>query len=187
VREGLKVQVAKLDLQGYTQRDIAEKLDIGQSTAHVLLKEVQEDYQQAFVDDRKAMVRRATAAHLDVIRECHEQIAKLKARGRVRRHIEAGTNAKGEFRKRSVTREPAELGHYLSIIQNGWREIALLHGLKDLPAQIFNVQVNSSNPVQDMLDRMLAIAGGAEELPALTSGAAVVVGATPSTEPVPRR
>src|SRR4051812_48826018 len=81
-RERLKTDVTKLDLQGYSQRAIAERLDTSHATINTLLAEINGDYKQAYVDDRKRWVMKATAAHLDVIRECQEQIARLKERGR---------------------------------------------------------------------------------------------------------
>ena len=152
-REGLKAQVARLDLQGYTQRDIAAVLGVGQSTAHALLKEVQKDYQEEYVDCRKIWVMKATAAHLEVIRQAHDEIAKLKATGRRRLHQEAGTNAKGTFSKRSKTVEDGDIGGLLAVLQQGWREIAALHGLKELPSQVWNVQV-SNNSVNNVFDQL---------------------------------
>lgn len=177
-REGLKAQVAWLDLQGYTQRDIAAALGVGQSTAHVLLKEVQKDYQEAYVDNRKAMVMRATAAHLDVIRQANDEIAKLRASGRCRRHRELGANPKGRFYKKSKTVEDEDICGLLAVVQQGWREIALLHGLKDLPAQVFNLTVN--NNTQNVFDRLYEALFPTAPQPVLENGP--VVGATPATE-----
>jgi hypothetical protein len=157
-REGLKVEVARLDLQGYSQYQIAEKLDVSQSTACVLLKEVRADYESAYVDNRKAMVMRATAAHLDVIRQAQEQIARLKERGRVKKHTESGESPKGSFSKDAETVEDATIDGYLSIITENWTRIARLHGLEELPKQVFNIQVNNHqvNVFDRLLEAMLA-------------------------------
>jgi hypothetical protein len=160
-REGLKVQAAKLDLQGYTQRDIAEKLDLSQSTACLLLKEIRADYESAYVTCRKALVMQATAAYLDVIRQAQEELERLRARGKRKTVTEEGTTDKGGFRKTVRSREDAEIAGLLSVVTENWTRIARLHGLEELPKQVFNLTVNNnqSNIFDQLLQALLAEPG----------------------------
>ena len=160
-REQTKVRVAELDRQGHNQIQIAEKLNVSQATVSVLLKEIRQDYEEAYVDCRKAMVMKATAAHLDVIREAHEQIERLKAKGRRKTTAEKGASPKGPFRKTATIREDADLAGLLSVIADGWKQIARLHGLEELPKQVFNLSVNNHAPniFDQLLTAMLADEG----------------------------
>lgn len=165
-RERLKNEAQQLDLQGYSSYQIGEKLGVSKGTAYGLLAEIQDDYQKAYVDNRKAMVMRATAAHLDVIRQAQEQIAKLRANGKtknvVKRYDKMVKDEEGNWSVEPVeettdSREDGEIGGYLGIITDNWKQIGLLHGLHDLPKQIFNVQVNNNtvNVFEQVLQAVL--------------------------------
>ncbi len=145
-RERVKHAIQQYDLKGYSQTAIAAMPDIkcSQGLVSTLLKEIQKDYQDAYVDNRKMWVMKATHAHLDVIREAQEAIAKLKTVGKKRSKTESGVGGKGEFSKDVEETEDGEIGGFLTIIQNGWKEIASLHGLRELPEQVFNLNVTQN-------------------------------------------
>lgn len=186
-RESLKAKVQELDLMGYSQRAIAERVDASQSTVHVLLAEIQQDYQDAYVDNRKMWAHKATLGHLNVIMQAQEELAKLRAKGRVRLYREEGTTPGengGAYSKKSVTKEGGEVAALLGVIQKGWQEIAAIHGIKELPAQIFNLTLNNNvNPFEQMLMAMRQLdSEGWAPTPEPAEGT-IVVDATPAAIP----
>lgn len=166
-REKIKEQVARLELQGYGKTAISEKLGIAPMSVYNLQKEIQQDYQDAYVDNRKAWVMRATAAHLDVIREAQEQIERIKTKGKRKRVREEGTGEKGGWSKEGEVVEDGEIGGYLSIITENWTRIARLHGLEELPKTVFNVLVDNRqiNPFDAAMEAMRAACGLAPSAP----------------------
>lgn len=164
-REAAKELIAELDIKGYTQSEIAKEISVSQPMVCKMLAEIRQDYKDSYVDDRKMWVMKATRAHLGVIKEAQEQIAKLKEHGKVKRVRKSGTNAKGEFDEEGTQEEYGDIGGYLSIITENWTRIARLHGLEELPAQVFNLQVN--NNTVNVFDQLLAAVLGVPAQPAL--------------------
>lgn len=164
-RQRLKNDAQQMDLRGATERQIAQQLGVSQATAHNLLAEIQQDYQDAYVDNRKAMVMRATAAHLDVIQQAQERIALVKERGKRKKVSKSGENAMGGYNEEVDTQEDGEIGGYLQIVTDNWKQIALLHGLHELPKQVFNVQVNHNTV--NVFDQVLKAVLGTQDAQAI--------------------
>jgi hypothetical protein len=121
-----------------------------------------------------------------VIRQAQVEVERLRDRGRRKTVTESGTTTKGGFRKTVASREDGDIAGLLAVVQAGWREIALLHGLKELPAQVFNVQVNNTAP--NIFDRLLAAMLAADpstSTPAIGCAAGDHAGPAPPLGPGP--
>lgn len=181
-REGVKARIQQLDLHGYNQTQIAAKLavegvTVDRATVGRMLGEIQKEYLESYVDNRKAYVMRATAAHLDLIMQAQEAIAKLRQFGhnkRVTRTFEKNVkDDEGNWTSEPVTEvtesvEDGQISPYLSIITENWKQIALLHGLHELPKQVFNIQVN--NNTVNVFEQVLKAVLGAQDDDAASVG-----------------
>lgn len=155
-RQILKAKVAELDMQGYNYGLIAKKVEVSLATVSNFLQEIQNDYQQAYIDNRKALVMKETAVLLDVRRRAYEEMDLLKERGRVRTIRESGESEKGAWSKDGETREDVDISGYLAVILNTEQRIAKLWGLEELPKVTFIVNNNSGNQTTvNIFDQLL--------------------------------
>lgn len=159
-REGIKAEIQKLDRRGFNQNQIVEAIGrgrISQATVSNMLKEIQEDYAKAYVDDRKAKAERARAALEEVIAECWTQIERLKAEGKKKRGTKTGSNDSGGWSEESELVEDADIGGYLMLISKNVVEVAALYGLKALPEQVFNVINVNAGDSENLFERMMRL------------------------------
>lgn len=158
-REGLKAEVARLDRRGFNQYQIVEQIGAGrisQGTVCNMLKEIQADYEAAYVDNRKAKAVEAEAALREVNAECWAQIERLKERGRKKVTTKSGSGDQGSWAEDAETVEDADIGGYLTLISKNWAEILAIHGVKALPEQVFAVvNVHGRAGTEGVFNRLL--------------------------------
>lgn len=172
-RERVKFAIAQYDIKGFSQTDIAKMPDVNVSQATVsnILREIQQDYQDAYIDNRKMWVMREHAVLMDLRRRANVEIERLKAEGKKKSVRKSGTSDKGGFDAEENTVEDPELLGWHRLVLDTVRESAELLGLKELAAQVFNLNVNSNTV--NMFDRfMLEMLNGSQgTLPGVTDQA----------------
>ena len=152
-----RARIQEMDLKGYTQVLIARHLDISQPLVSLELKAIRQEYHDAYVDDRRALVMRETGVLLDVRRRAYEEMEELKRKGKKKRVSASGTAGEGGWSKEEETTEDPNVGGFLSIILDTEQKIARLWGLEELPKVVFQVNNTQNNMVvgQDELLRLL--------------------------------
>lgn len=184
-RERFKLDVQRLDSEGYSQRQIAERLNCAHATVGTVLKEIQADYEQAYVDNRKMWVVRELGVLMDLRRRAFEEIAALKANGKKKRVTKTGSSEKGGYSEEAETVEDPELLGWHKLVLETVQETAELMGLKKLPDQVF-VQVNANqvNVFDQLLGALLASPGPARAADPGEAAPPAVADVTPQ-EPAP--
>ena len=181
-RERLKDKVARLDLQGLNLTEIAREVDTSRQTVATCLKEIQQDYQDAYIDNRKMWAMREYALLMDVRRRAYEEIAALKEKGKRKTVNKSGSKGDMSYDENQETVEDPDLLGWNQLLLDTAKEVVALMGLRDLPAQVL-VQINNAAPnfFREVERNLLAALDAAD---AAKGGAAGAVGALPAAEVV---
>lgn len=171
-KEVLKAEIARLDAMGYNTVEIAEKVNTSRPTVSSCLKEIQDDYHAAYIDNRRMWAMKEFATIMDVRKRAYEEIAALKERGKRKKTTRSGSSEKGAYDEEAETVEDPELLGWHRLVKDTVQDVMDLLGLRDLPAQVL-VQINNQpNLFQQMQESLLAAldaqerAKGIEDLPA---------------------
>lgn len=142
-REQVKAECVLLDARGYTQHQIARKLEMDQSSVSTMLKEARADFNKTIVEVRQDMAIRELNVLLDVRRKAYEALERSEDG---LREVTDGVSEKGAVHL-TVERDVLPPGEYLNIILKTNQRLCSMFGLDEAAQATINIQTTNNTIV----------------------------------------